>query len=55
MVTLVESLAAGATLEAALGEVQALLTDRSEQDAARLVSHCFQHSVSSGLFSAVVL
>jgi hypothetical protein len=55
MVTLVESLAGGATLEAALGEVQALLSDRSEQDAARLVSHCFQHSISSGLFSAVVL
>jgi hypothetical protein len=55
MVTLVESLASGATLEAALGEVQALLSDRSEEDAARLVSHCFQHSVSSGLFSAIVL
>ncbi|HEX7452672.1 MAG TPA: DNA-binding domain-containing protein [Polyangiaceae bacterium] len=55
MVTLVESLAAGATLEAALGEVQALLSDRSQEDAARMVSHCFQHSVSSGLFSAVVL
>jgi hypothetical protein len=55
MVTLIESLAVGATLEAALGEVQALLSERSEEDAARLVSHCFQHSVSSGLFSAVVL
>jgi len=55
MVTLVESLASGATLEAALGEVQALLSERSEQDAARVVSHCFQHSVSSGLFSAIVL
>jgi hypothetical protein len=55
MVTLIESLAAGATLETALGKVQALLADRSEEQAARVVSHCFQHSVSSGLFSAVVL
>jgi hypothetical protein len=55
MVTLIESLAVGATLEAALGEVQALLSELSEEDAARMVSHCFQHAVSSGLFSAVVL
>jgi hypothetical protein len=55
MVALIESLAGGATLETALGQVQALLADRSEEEAARAVSHCFQHSVSSGLFSAVVL
>jgi hypothetical protein len=55
MVTLIEALAGGATLETALGEVQASLSDRSEEDAARMVSHCFQHSVSSGLLSAVVL
>lgn len=53
LVTLVEALAGGATLEAALGEVQASLAGVSEADAARMVSHCFQHSVSSGLFSAV--
>ena len=55
LVTLVEALASGATLEAALGRVQALLADKSEEEAARLVSHCFQHSVSSGLFSAILL
>ena len=55
MVTLVESLAGGATLEAALGEVQASLSDRTEEQAAKIVSHCFQNSVSSGLFSAIVL
>jgi len=54
-VTLVESLASGATLEAALGEVQASLSERSEEQAAKIVSHCFQNSVSSGLFSAVNL
>ena len=55
LVTLVEALAAGATLEASLERVQALLTDRTEQEAAALVSTCFRHSVSSGLFSALVL
>ncbi|HWZ91130.1 MAG TPA: putative DNA-binding domain-containing protein, partial [Polyangiaceae bacterium] len=55
LVTLVEALAAGVTLEASLERVQALLTDRSEQEAAALVSTCFRHSVSSGLFSALVL
>jgi hypothetical protein len=55
MVKLIEALATGATLEAALGEVQALLSERSEEDAARVVTHCFQHSVSSGLFSAISL
>jgi hypothetical protein len=55
MVTLIEALADGATLEAALGQVQANLADRSEEEAARIVSHCFRHSVSSGLFSAVLL
>lgn len=53
LVTLVESLAAGATLEAGLERVQALLADKPEQEAAKMVAHCFQHSVSSGLFSAV--
>jgi hypothetical protein len=55
MVTLVEALAAGATLEASLERVQAVLSDRSEQEAAALVSACFRHSVSSGLFSALLL
>jgi len=55
LVTLVESLASGATLEAALAEVQGLLAGQTEQEAARLVSYCFQHGVSSGLFSAVLL
>jgi hypothetical protein len=55
LVTLVEALAAGETLEASLERVQALLADRSEQEAAALVSTCFRHSVSSGLFSALVL
>ncbi|MEP7049346.1 MAG: DNA-binding domain-containing protein [Pseudomonadota bacterium] len=55
MVTLVESLARGVTLEAALGEVQASLADRTEEQAAKIVTHCFQNSVSSGLFSAIVL
>jgi Putative DNA-binding domain len=51
LVTLVESLQGGATLEVALGEVQASLAHETEQEAAQLVSFCFQHSVSSGLFS----
>ncbi len=55
LVTLVEALAAGETLEASLERVQALLADQSEQEAAALVSTCFRHSVSSGLFSALVL
>ena len=55
MVTLIEALTGGATLEAALGEVQASLSDRTEEQAAKIVSHCFQNSVSSGLFSAIVL
>lgn len=55
MVTLVEALAAGETLEASLERVQAQLGDRTEQEAAALVSTCFRHSVSSGLFSALVL
>ncbi|HTA90395.1 MAG TPA: hypothetical protein VK745_12485, partial [Polyangiaceae bacterium] len=55
MVTLVEALAAGETLAASLERVQAQLGDRTEQEAAALVSTCFQHSVSSGLFSALVL
>ena len=54
LVTLVEALASGATLEAALGEVQALLVGETEAEAARQVSYCFQHGVSSGLFSAVL-
>jgi hypothetical protein len=55
LATLVEALQGGATLAAALGQVQALLADKTEADAARLVSDCFRHSVSSGLFSAIVL
>ncbi|HEY0466078.1 MAG TPA: DNA-binding domain-containing protein [Polyangiaceae bacterium] len=55
MVTLVESLANGATLEAALSEVQASLSLETEQEIAKKISHCFQHSVSSGLFSAISL
>jgi hypothetical protein len=55
MVTLVEALAAGATLEASLERVQAQLGDRTEEEAAALVSTCFRHSVSSGLFSALAL
>ena len=55
MVALVEALAAGETLEASLERVQALLAGRSEQEAAALVSTCFRHSVSSGLFSALTL
>jgi len=55
MVTLVEALARGETLEAALERVSALLAGHTEQEAATLVATCFRHSVSSGLFSALVL
>lgn len=55
MVTLIESLAAGRTLETALGEVQGLLVGKSEAEAAQLVSHCFQNSIQSGLFSAITV
>jgi len=55
LVTLVEALAAGATLEAGLGQVQTLLADRSEAEAAALVSLCFRHAVSSGLFSTLIV
>lgn len=54
LVTLLDSLAGGATLEAALTRVQALLAtdpEQNEAQVAKLVSYCFQHSVSSGLFS----
>ncbi len=55
LLKLTESLSAGATLAAGLGEVQALLSNHSEEEAARLVTRCFQHSVASGLFSAVTI
>lgn len=55
LVTLVESLANGATLEVGLTEVQASLSHEPEQEVAKKISHCFQHSVSSGLFSAILL
>jgi len=55
LVTLIESLAKGATLEAGLAEVQALLQHEPEHEIARKVTHCFQHSVSSGLFSEISL
>lgn len=55
LIALLESLRGGATLETALAEVQTLVADKGEQEAARLVSHCFQHSVSSGLFSAIAV
>lgn len=55
LVTLVESLANGATLEVGLTEVQASLAHEPEQEIAKKISHCFQHSVSSGLFSAISL
>jgi hypothetical protein len=55
LVTLVESLAAGATLELGLAQVQASLAGEPEQEIARKISHCFQHSVSSGLFSQILL
>ncbi len=53
LVALIESLSEGATLEAALAEVQRLVADKPEEEAARLVSYCFRESVSSGLFSAI--
>ena len=55
LVTLIESLRDGATLEAALGEVERLLAGetRKADEAARLVSYCFQEAVKSGLFSAI--
>ena len=55
MVTLIESLANGATLEAGLAEVQASLAHEPESEIAKKIAHCFQHSVSSGLFSAILL
>jgi len=55
MVTLVESLANGVTLEEGLAQLQASLSHEPEQEIAKKVSHCFQHSVSSGLFSAILL
>jgi hypothetical protein len=55
IVTLVESLRSGATLETALAEVQATLAHESEQTLAKKISHCFQHSVSSGLFSGIFM
>ena len=55
MVTLVESLQNGATLEAGLSEVQALLQHEPEHEIAKQIAHCFQHSVSSGLFSRILL
>jgi len=55
MVTLVESLANGSTLEAGLAQVQASLAHETEQVIAQKVAHCFQHSVSSGLFSEISL
>jgi len=55
MVTLVESLANGSTLEAGLTRVQALLAGDPEQEVAKKVAHCFQHSVSSGLFTEILL
>ena len=55
MVTLIESLAKGATLEEGLAEVQVLLLHEAEHEIAKKVSHCFQHSVSSGLFSEILL
>src|SRR6185369_6458418 len=55
MVTLVESLGSGVTLEAGLAQLQASLSQETEQEMANKISHCFQHSVSSGLFSAILL
>ncbi|HET7543307.1 MAG TPA: DNA-binding domain-containing protein [Polyangiaceae bacterium] len=58
---LVESLASGATLETALAEVQTSLSltreseHATEQELANKISHCFRHSVSSGLFSAIFI
>lgn len=53
MIAMVGALGSGATLEAALARVQALLADKAEAEAVRLVSHCFQNSIQSGLFSAI--
>ncbi len=55
LVTLIEALQGGATLEAALAQVQSSLADKTEQEASKLVAYCFQHSVSSGLFSGFTL
>jgi hypothetical protein len=55
LVTLVQALVDGATLGAALESVEKLLADRTEQEAAALVSTCFRHAVSSGLFSTLML
>jgi hypothetical protein len=55
MLTLVEALAAGETLQASLERVQASLAERPEAEAAALVSTCFRHTVSSGLFSGLSL
>ncbi|HYP99819.1 MAG TPA: DNA-binding domain-containing protein [Polyangiaceae bacterium] len=55
LVTLIESLASGVTLEAGLAQVQASLAHEPEAEIAKKISHCFQHSVSSGLFSAISL
>jgi len=55
MVTLVESLGSGVPLEAGLSQVQASLAHETEQEIAKKIAHCFQHSVSSGLFSAILL
>ncbi len=55
MVRLVESLASGATLEEGLAQVQVLLLHEAEHEVAKKISDCFQHSVSSGLFSQVLL
>jgi hypothetical protein len=53
LVTLVESLASGATLSDALTKVEPFLGDMSESQASSLVMGWFQTSVSSGLFSAI--
>lgn len=55
LVTLIESLGSGVTLEAGLAQVQASLAHEPEAEIAKKISHCFQHSVSSGLFSAISL
>ena len=64
MVTLVESLGSGATLETALAHVQASLVQAlqtrqtraaTEQELAEKITHCFRHSVSSGLFSGIFI
>lgn len=57
MVTLVEVLGNGATLEEALARVQASLmrAEESEQELASKVAHCFRHSVSSGLFAGIFI